>query len=238
MIEEALKKILSEQNLGVHDPKNLETWVKFSLKMIQRELKSRKKTRSLTEIKHSIEVMSSCILTFYTKGKETWKGSILQDLVTVGRKEYLANSEALHVARLPLFISHGINSLGYRQFNYERLMQCNEQLTRWIYKRMINRFTQANMTNDYHFMYSDLKNSGLLQQAREIDNRKKAIRSLNELKEKKIIRSFTTDDRKEGRTIVDVKYVVVPTNEFVSEQIAANKRNALKKDKNKALKIQ
>ena len=126
LVEEALKKILTDQTKGIHDPQNVETWIKFSLSMIQKELKARGRTRDRNEIKHAVEVMSSCILTFYNDGKEVWKGSILQDLVTIGRDEYLADTNAHHVARLPLFISLAINQLEYRQFNYDRLMSFNE----------------------------------------------------------------------------------------------------------------
>ncbi len=178
LIEEILKKILSNQNYGIHDPKNEETWVKFSLSMIHRELKSMGRERNRDQIKHAIEVMSSCILTLYKEGKEIWKGSIIQDLVTVGRKKYLANTDSQHIARLPLFISHSINQLEYRQFNYGRLMSCDEQLTRWIYKQLIHRYKQANVLNTYHFMYSDiLRDSGLLQQATENRNREKLVSS-------------------------------------------------------------
>ena len=112
LVEEALKKILTMQHHGIHDANTLETWVRFSLSMVQRELKTRGRTRSRNEIKHAIEVMSSCILTLYKEGKEVWKGSILQDLVTVGREEYLADTDAHHIARLPLFISRSINCFG------------------------------------------------------------------------------------------------------------------------------
>jgi hypothetical protein len=225
LVEEALKKILTIQNHGIHDANSCETWVRFSLSMVQQELKSRGRTRSRNEIKHAIEVMSSSILTLYKEGKEVWKGTILQDLVTVGREDYLADTGAQHIARLPLFISHSINQLEYRQFNYDRMMGCNEQLSRWIYKQLIHRFRQASLTNDYHFMYSALvKNSGLLQQAREIDNRRKVKLALDELINHKVLMDYTEDPRKSGRKIIDVKYTVWPTSEFISEQKAANKR--------------
>lgn len=224
LVEEALKKILSKQQYAIHDPNNAETWVRFTLSMIQKELKARGKSRNRPEIKHAIEVMSSCLLTLYSEGKEAWKGAILQDLVTVGREEYLADVDAHHVARLPLFISRAINQLEYRQFNYDRLMGCKEQLTRWLYKRLINRFRQASWTNDYHFMYSDLKNSGLLQQGRESDNRKKVVSALKELKKQNVLMRTEIDQRKNGNAIVDVKYTVFPSPDFVKEQKAANKR--------------
>ena len=225
LIEEALKKIFSDQQYAIHDPEKTESWIKFTLGMIQKALKTKGRSRSIDEIKHGINVMSSCLLTFSKGGKELWRGAILQDLVTVGREEYLASTDNHHIARLPLFISHSINNLDYRQFNYDRLMSCNEQLTRWLYKRLINRFTQASPITEYSCMYSDIKqSSGLLQQAREIDNRRKIGLAFSELKQKGIILCYEMDERKTGRTITDVKYTIKATPEFIKEQIASNKR--------------
>ncbi len=224
LVEEALKKILSEQQYGFHDPQQAETWVRFTLRMIQKELKARGRDRNIAQIKHAIEVMSGCMLSYFIEGKEVWKGSILQDLVTVNREDFTGDREAHHIARLPLFISKSINSLEYRQFNYDRLMSCDEQLSRWIYKRFIHRFKQASMMKDYHFMYSDVKHSGLLQQTRERDNRRKMISALNELKDRGVLTRFEFEERKKGRAISDVKYSVWPSLEFTREQTAANKR--------------
>jgi len=226
LVEEALKKILTNQQYGVHDVEKSETWVRFSLSMVQKELKIRGRSRSIKQIKHAIEVMSSCIITLCHGNKEVWKGAILQDLVTVDREEYLADTNAHHIARLPLFISHAIDKLEYRQFNYDRLMSCNEQLTRWIYKRIINRFRQASFMNDYHFMYSDLKASGLLQQATEGKNRVKAISALEELEKQGVLMRYEIDERKEGRKIVDIKYTLFAAGDFIREQKAANKRSS------------
>lgn len=226
LLEEALKKILTDQQYAIHDPEKTESWVKFTLGMLQKELKTRGRTRSIDEIKHGINVMSSCLLTFSKERKELWRGAILQDLVTVGRNEYLASTDTHHIARLPLFISHSINNLDYRQFNYERLMSCNEQLTRWLYKRLINRFTQASQTTEYSCMYSDIKQaSGLLQQKKEGNNRAKILSSFNELQEKGIILNFIIDERKRGRAIIDIKYTIKASSEFIKEQIASNKRS-------------
>ncbi len=225
LIEEALKKIFTDQQFAIHDPEKVESWIKFTLGMIQKELKTKGRTRSIDEIKHAINVMSSCLLTFSKEKKELWKGAILQDLVTVNRNEYLASTGTHHIARLPLFISHSINNLDYRQFNYERLMSCNEQLTRWLYKRLINRFTQASYTTEYSCMYSDIKQaSGLLQQKKEGNNRTKILSAFNELKQKGIILNVEIDERKTGRNITDIKYTIKATPLFIKEQIAANKR--------------
>lgn len=232
IIEEVLKKIFTEQNMGVHDTKNVESWVRFSYSMIRRELYKKGRGLRYDQIKHSLEIMSKCILTVYENGKEIYTGAILQDYCSIDRSDYLSDTDAMHVARLPVFISHAINTLQYRQYNYMRFMECREQLTRFIYKRLINRFVNANYTNTYHFMYSDIKQaSGLLQQSAERNNRKKVISSLDELKERGVIMSYKAEERKEGRQITDVKYIVNAHPEFIAEQKAANKRETIHQER-------
>lgn len=223
LVEETLKKIFLSN--GIHDPNNSESWVKFSLNMIKRELRDCGRSRDINKIKHAIEVMSSCIITFYRVDKEIWKGSILQDLVTVGRDEYLANTDSYHIARLPLFISQGINRLQYRQYNHKRLMGCDEQLSRWIYKKLINNYKQANDENTYHFKFSMVdRDSGLLQQANDRRNRAKLSSALDELILAGVLTKYDEKPYKQGRKIVDVKYTVSPTETFIKDQRASNKR--------------
>lgn len=226
LVEEALKKILADQNYGLHDPAQSETWVRFTLNMVRRELKQRGRARSVVEIKQAIEVMASSVLSVYVNGKRRWKGTILQDLVTVGRDEYLADSEAHHRARLPLFISRSINHLEFRQFNLDRLLSCDEQLSRWIYRKLIHRYKQASLFNDYHFNFSTIADhSGLLQQGRPADNRRKVRNALEELKERGVVMTYDEAPLLEGRKVIDARYTVKPTSHFITEQKAANKRS-------------
>jgi len=227
LVEEALKKILADQTYGFHDVSNTETWVRFTLNMIKRELAARGRARNIPDIKHAIEVMSSCMISVRKNGKELWKGAILQDLVTVGRKEYLADTDSHHLGRLPLFISHAINRLGMRQFNLDRLMTCDDQLSRWIYRKMIHRFTQAHVTQTYHFLFSTIQGeSALLQQGRDIDNRRKVRNALEELKRRGVVMVYSESLVKQGRKVVDAKYEVRPSTDFSTEQKAANKRDS------------
>ena len=238
LVEEALKKILTDQNYGLHDPKNAETWIRFSLSMISRELKAQGRTRTCLQIKQAIKVMSGCIITLYREGEEVWTGSILQDLVTVNREKYLVDTNAQHIARFPLFISHAINKLEYRQFNYARLMDCNDQLTRWIYKKLIHRYRQASFLNDYHINFLTIREeSGFLQQDRAADNRKKVIKSLEELISRNVLFSYKTKEHRIGRKIVDVTYIVKPSQELVKEQKAANKRTSKGREKITVLQL-
>lgn len=236
LVEEALKKMMTEQGAASHNASKQETWVRFSLRGLHRELKSRGRQRNLTQIKESIAIMSGCIITLSVEGKETWKGSILQDLITVGRQDYRDDTDSLHIARLPLPLSHGINQLEYRQFNYKRYMSLDDPLSRWMFRQMAARYVNANSINDYPFMYSNLLESGHLQgQGRS--NRRKVINALEELKSKGAISHYAVADKVLKRKIVDVKYMIKPSPSFISEQKAAHKRDRLNRDKMKMAAI-
>ncbi|SMG62295.1 [weak similarity to] plasmid replication protein RepA [methanotrophic bacterial endosymbiont of Bathymodiolus sp.] len=233
IIEEVLKKIFTEQNLGIHDSKNAESWVKFSYGMINKELRKNKCSRTHQQIKHSLEIISKCILTVYEDREEIYTGAILQDYCSVDRKQYLDDTKALHIARLSVFISHAVNTLQYRQFNLRRLTTCKEQLSRWLLKRLINRFHYASLTTTHLFFYflTIKAESSLLRLAREIDNRIKVTTALEELKSTGTIFNYDTLEIKEGRKIVDIKYTITATHEFSSEQKAANARKNMIEEK-------
>lgn len=223
-VEEALKKILSSSSLcRIHDAEKPSTWIKFSLKMIQKELARRSRARNINEIKNAIAVMSKCTISITCNEREIWSGSILQDLITIDRASYVQKPESYHIARLPLLFSQSINNLNYRQFNYEKLMKCNEQLSRWFYKKLVNSFTQANYSNSYHLKYSSIESSALLQQASISKNIQKISSALEELKNLNIIRHYSHEYIKQNRKIIDILYSFFPSDQFIYEQKAANK---------------
>ena len=227
IIEEILRKFLTDKRrYGKHDAKEHSTWVRFSLSMIFNELKKRKHARNFDEIKHAIQVMSSSTIEFHRDGKEIWRGTILQDLITVGRKEYLEDAAAYHVAKFPIFISQSINNLEYRQINYNRLMSFKKPITRWIYRKLIHRFKQAGFGNSYHFKYSDLKASGLLQKSNESKNRKIVLDALEELTKVGVISIYKSSKKMDGKTIIDIVYEIHAGCELVGDQKASNKRDS------------
>lgn len=231
LVEDALKRILIEQRQGFHDPASKTTRVLFTLRMIQRQLNGgtgrNGRQRSIAEIKHSIQVMHLCNIKYERGDGISYSGSILNDLYTVGLSDFQADNTAQHAARLPSLIHDSIERLEFRQFNYQRLIECNTQLSRWIYKQLVNHYKQADMMNNYHFMFTTIQqHSGLLQQRRESDNRLKLSTALDELVKRGVLSRYTTTERREGRKIVDVKYKAYPTRTFISEQKAANKRHA------------
>jgi len=61
LVEEVLKKIFTDQQFGIHQANTDESWVKFSLNMLQKELKARGKTRNIDQIKNSLEILARAV---------------------------------------------------------------------------------------------------------------------------------------------------------------------------------
>jgi hypothetical protein len=165
LIEEVLKKIFSDQRQGSHNPKERESLVHWSLRMIRKELKERGHTRSLEQIRQSLSILAGCIIRLYVDSKRhpIYTGPILSDLIDVTRDDWLDNPKKLLMARLPLLVSAAINSLEYREFNYARLMKLESALARWFLRRLIHNFTQAGGLNTYDILFSTIKrDSGLI----------------------------------------------------------------------------
>ena len=57
-----------------------------------------------------------------------------------------------------------------------------------------------------------------------VETVKQSIDMIQQLQQKGIIQCLQIDERKTGRTISDVKYTIKAAPQFISEQIASNKR--------------
>lgn len=228
LIEEVLRKIFADQQCGRHYAKDASSYVDFSLRMIGKELRAKGHSRSLEQIRRSLDIMNGCHMTLHFHGntkKAAYKGAIIPEIMEVGRIEYLSDPKARWRIRMPLVYSHAINSLEFRQFNYETLMSMSSQLARWLHKLLSRRFTNASLQHPYSLKYSSIKrDSGMLVHSRESKNKETVVKALEELKEQDVLLWF-----KEGQSVNDARdpvYELTPTSDFVGEIKAANKRQS------------
>lgn len=174
LIEEVLKKIFTDQQYGFHSVPESESWVRFSLYMIEKELKYRKKTRSIDEIKRSLEILSLSVYKVQVEPskKFLYTNPILSDMTRVERDDYLEDTKSLWYARLPVLISKSINELTYRQFNYATFMRLAKPISRWFLKRLSHQYTNSSLIHPYRIKYSTIeRDSGLLHHPRAAYNR-------------------------------------------------------------------
>jgi hypothetical protein len=234
LIEEVLKKIFTDQQFGIHAPEKMESWVRFSLYMVREELKARGKTRSIPEIKKSLEILARSVYSVQIEGpskKLAYENTILSDMTRTTRADYLEDTKALWCARLPALVSQSINELTYRQFNYGTLMSLSTPVSRWMHKRLSHNYINAGLLQPYNILFSSIhRDSGLLHHAKQAVNIQTLEKALDELKEKNVLWWIKKDERKQGRAVQDILYTLQPTNDFISEIKAANarQRDALK----------
>ena len=228
LIEEVARKFFADQNFGWHFEKSGESFVDFSLYMIAKELRARGHSRSLEQIKRSLDIMNGCRLTVRFEGgdsKAAYKGAIFPEIAEVSRSEYIADPKGRWRVRLPFAYSGAVNRLEFRQFNYATLMAMSTPLARWLHKLLSQRYTNAALTTPYSILYSTIKsNSGLLNHSRETRNKTTVIGALDELKEQDVLMWY--DIGKSENNARDPKYTLTPTSDFVGEMKAANRRQA------------
>ncbi len=228
LIEEVLKKIFSDQQFGMHNTGQGESWVRFSLNMIQKELISRGKTRSIDEIKKSLEILSSTIIELQLAGESKnleYTSPILTDMTRTTKAQFLADPKSMWAARLPGLISKSVNELTYRQFNYGTLMSLSTQLARWLHKRMSHQYTQANLMDPYHLSFNSIqRDSGLLHHSRTSSNVQLLEKALEELQKAKVLLTYEKKETRLKKKIMDIIYTLRPTMDFVDETRRANAR--------------
>lgn len=228
LVEEVIRKIFANQQYGMHNAAAAESWVRFSISMIRKELATRGKTRSLDEIKHSIEILARTTIALYVDNQKTpvYTNAILSDLTRISRAEYLEDPSSLWIARLPMLISKSVNELSYRQFNYGAFMALDSQLARWLHKRLSHQYVNAGFMHDYTVLYSTLKRDSAMLEANRITKNCQALESaLDELKNTGVLMDWSAEERRGARNrIDDVLYTLKAHPDFIADVKAANKR--------------
>ena len=226
LVEEALRKIASTRLNGIF--LNNIAGVQFTLYELKKELKERGHDIDLRELIDSLKI---CNLTNISvqkdDGKAVMQSAIFPTLLIASKEEWLKNprNTRCYVQFNPL-VTHCINQLTYRQFDYIAYMTYRYRLSRWLHKRLCHNYVQAGLMNPYTIKLSTiLRDSGTLEAKENYENVRRIDEALDELKEKKILLSFEKDIvRGKRNCIVDIKYTMLPTVEFIGEIKRANSR--------------
>lgn len=231
LIEEVLKKLLTDKSLAYGNAKEGNLLIKFSTNLIAKELKARGKERNYYEIVDSLTIMNRCIISVTENEEEVYSGSLLGDLVMVSRDKYESKhgDDKMCMARLPFPIAFAISKYEYRQFDYKIWFQFKSALTRWIYKRIVNNWKHASRSVEdaYTISFEEIRqSSALLQQKEERSNRRKVKETLDELVDNNVLTHYETSSEKKGNVVISQKYVLYPSEDFVRAQKAANKRKS------------
>ena len=229
LVEDALRKIATEQQSGYFDRPSFTSGVVFTLYALREELKKRGHARSYYEIVQSLTILSQSIVEIIPHGAGESKivGPCLPTLAAVSREKLKSDPKARWIVSFHPLVTGSIDEVTYRQFNYHLMMSHTTQLARWLHKQLVLKFTFAEMLKAFEMRYSTIKrDSGLLDEyKRERDAIDKLEEAFAELKDRKVIFSYEREDVTGPRgKKIDSCFVVYPHQDFVNEAKAANRR--------------
>lgn len=236
LVEEVLRKLAVDQAHGFFVKEKSISGVVFTLHQLRKELARIGHARSYQQIKLSLDILSRSFIQIegdMPNSKNVKRSTYLSELVTVSRREKDADPDAKWMARFHPLVSQSIECLSYRQFNYAKLMQHKRQLTRWMHKLLIIKYTQASRLSPFETRYSTIRrDSAMLNNySRESDAMDVCELSIRELKENRVLESFESRvERGAKKKIQDVVFKLTPTSNFVTEVKASGKRHTTYQD--------
>lgn len=225
IVEDALRKLASDGKGVFLDD---QAGVFFSLYELQQELQRMGHGYKITDIKEAILVcgksnievnspdgnsilLSNIFTTVGLQTKEDWKSH--------GRK----SKAFIHFNPL---VTKSIKEKSFRLINYDKSMRYKQSLARWMHKRMSHNFTQASYTETYHLLLSTIiRDSGINQYPKLKDNIYQVQKALDEMKEHEALGEYSVETVKDGRRIIDAKFVLRPHSSFIKDAKFANKRS-------------
>ncbi|RRS01153.1 replication protein [Aquabacterium soli] len=235
LIEQALRHMASERGAGgFFEGSPLRSGVYFTLYGLRKELAQHGHSMTHQDLAEGLDVLSLAPIEIQTDGIDELRvgrfgrSTFLVNLAGVKKEDLERNPHARWYCEFHPFVTASFESVGYRQFNYDRWMKGRSQLARWLISQLVLKYTQAAMGNTFVMKYSTIKrDSGLLDGYKQ---ERQAVAALDdtwdELKQLGVLLSIRKDEERGARSkLVDVSYVLHPSRAFASEQRAANKRS-------------
>ena len=166
LIEDALRKIATEQQAGYFDKPNYRSGVVFTLYALREELKKRGHTRSYEEVVLALNILSGSLIKIEAKeesGEGFDKSPYFPRLAAVSRRKLQDDPKAKWLVQFHPLVTGSIDQVTYRQYNYALMMGHSSQLARWVHKQLVLKYTFADYLKPFEMRYSTVKrDSGLL----------------------------------------------------------------------------
>jgi hypothetical protein len=231
LVEHALRKISTEQQAGFFDQPSYRSGARFSLHQLRHELEQQGHTLRYDELVQALDILSLSSIEIEgttAEGDEAFaRSTYLAALSGVRRRDYEADRSAKWSAQFHPLVTQSIDQVTYRQFNYQRLMRCSTQLSRWLIGQLVLKYTQAALGNSFQMRYSTIKRDSALLNGYKQE--RQAIAALDAAwQELKSLGTLSQVKKAELRglraKLEDVTYTLYPSREFTTEQKAANRR--------------
>lgn len=210
--------------------------VLFTLNQLRTALELLGKSYKSEELREGLLVLSLARYRFTNASDReklsTYIVSNLDSIPNPGASDAI-RSDRIYCIEFDPKVSRRILEGHYRTYDAECSMRMRSPISRYLYKQFTHAWLNANTKGENGSFQTILQNETLLMSGTpysENPTKRKMsiIDALNELADNKIIMpiSLTTDvvQKKRGREVVDVEFVVRPTQFFVKHQIDGHRR--------------
>lgn len=233
LIEQALRRLATENDAGFFDDTLPRSGLHFTLYRLRQELAARGHAMTHRDLAEGLDILSLGTIDIETEAQDTLgigkfgRSSFINNLAGVTREDLEKNPDARWYAEFHPFVTSSIDKIAYRSFNYDGWMRCRQQLSRWLIKQLVLKFTQAAVGYSFTMKYSTIKRDSGLLESYKLE--RQAVAALDEawdeLVERQVLISYSKSEQRGARSkLVDVSYTLQPTRVFASEQRVANRR--------------
>lgn len=232
LVEESIRKIAADGQ-----GRFIEGYfsVYFSMRQVQRVLKTMKQTLNLGEIRESIEILSKSNIEIQTVDKtEKVNSPFFMAVGLVSRDEWVKEKDdAVCAVSFNTLIDKAVRSGEYRRYNYIKAAQY-DSLASWIYKRLCRNFKQADSMQLYGIWLSTIvHDSPMSKDQRLRKSREELKKALDKLKDGDDIASWEEVEIKYDKNrkdkILDVKFLIRASSALIRDIIVANKKQSVAK---------
>jgi hypothetical protein len=235
LIEDALRKIATDQQSGYFDKPNYRSGVVFTLYMLRQELKRRGHTRSYQEIVLGLNIMSGSVVEIAERDEQGREQILIRStylplLAAVSRGRLREDPKAKWIVQFHPLVTASIDQVTYRQFNYHLMMSHSTQLARWLHKQLALKYTFASLADSFEMRYSTVKrDSGLLENYTRSRAAIDALhQALTELQEHNVLLGFTRANITGVRgKLLDAVFTLTASMDFIRDTKAGSRRLAL-----------
>jgi len=220
LVEAALRKIaIAQRRTTLFEGPAV--GVRFTLSHLRRELRRESKDRySLRQVHQALQIMHHCNICL-TYDDKTISAPILP---VIAIRQAQSDGECETYATFHPLVTRGILDTQWRQINHCTLLLIDDCLARWLFKRLVHKFTQASLFGDpYNISATRIIRDSGVSYTRQRDALAAIHAAFERLKQARVI-SKVQINRMTGQRgkIEDEIYKIFPTTEFVREQKCAN----------------
>lgn len=228
LVEDGLRRLTTAgSGLFLDD----EAGVVFSLYELQQELKSNGHTYSYDELKDAIRILHGTKIILKTVGSNKSEGgfSPIQNYGFRGE-----DGETATYVRFSPLVTKAIKTGSFQLINYNIFMSYKSVIARQLHKRMSHHYTQASFTQPYHILLTTMvRDFGLSENSPLREFLRKSETALTEMKDKNVLLNYKTEktyDATGKRKLLDAKFTLTPSFEFISETKHRNSRKTKLKE--------